>query len=74
MFNTDKHIEVAITLDYLSAAYEDLGDYQKQKELLEQALAIKEELCSCEFEIAKTLSDLGNAYENIGEYNKQRSR
>jgi tetratricopeptide (TPR) repeat protein len=35
------HTSVAITLTNLGAAYSDLGDYAKARDVLERALAIK---------------------------------
>merc|ERR1711964_866854 len=67
------HREVASTLTNLGSAYGALGDAEKQRELLERALAIDErEYRPNHREVAITLTNLGNAYGDLGDAEKKR--
>ena len=60
-------------LIWMNDGYGDLGDPQKQKELLERALAIQEKHYGPDhFEVAITLVNLGNAYGDLGDPQKQK--
>jgi len=57
----------------LSIACRRLGHYQKQKELLERELSIKEREYGPEHvEVAETLYNLGNAFGDLGDYPKKK--
>ncbi len=61
------HREVAITLTNLGNAYGDLGDAERQRDLLERALRIEERVYGPDHrEVAITLTNLGNAYGDLG--------
>ena len=65
------HPEVAKTLNNLGAAYCSLGDYAKQRDMLERALAIKERAYGRDHpEVAITLGNLGDLYRVLGDNSK----
>ncbi|WP_438456569.1 tetratricopeptide repeat protein [Wolbachia endosymbiont of Kerria lacca] len=60
-------------LTWMSDGYSDLGNPEKQKELLERALPILEKYYGGEnVEVAITLGNLGNAYGDLGNPEKQK--
>merc|ERR1712164_201547 len=66
-----EHVAVAVTLSHLGSALGSLGDYQKQKELLERALSIQEREYGPEHvRVAVTSGSLGNAFGDLGDYQK----
>ena len=66
-------LKVAVTLTNLGNAYGSLGDYQRQKELLERAITIEEQHYGPNHpEVAITLTNLGNAYGSLGDYPRQK--
>jgi tetratricopeptide (TPR) repeat protein len=68
-----KSMEAGWALFELGSAYQDLGDYAKQRDLLERALPIMErEHGKDNTEVAVVLGNLGNAYGNLGDYAKKR--
>ncbi|KAH8094059.1 hypothetical protein JL720_4048 [Aureococcus anophagefferens] len=74
------HREVVFALKHLGGTYGSLGDYAKQRDLLERALAIQERTLAIQereygrdhVEVAGTLMGLGNAYGSLGDYAKKR--
>ncbi|KAK7253710.1 hypothetical protein SO694_00002359 [Aureococcus anophagefferens] len=74
------HREVVFALKHLGGTYGSLGDYAKQRDLLERALAIQERTLAIQereygrdhVELAGTLMGLGNAYGSLGDYAKKR--
>ncbi len=60
-------------LNYIADGYSSLGNAEKERELLEQALAINERhYCLDHPVVAVTLTNLGNAYYRLGETLKSR--
>ena len=58
----------------LGVAFGDLGDNQKQKELLERALSIQERAYGhAHVAVALTLCKLGVAFGGLGEYQQQKA-
>ena len=56
----------------LGNAYGDLGDYKKQREMLERVLAITEKHFGPDHpQTGKILNNLGNAYGYLGDYGKK---
>ncbi|MBV0899303.1 MAG: tetratricopeptide repeat protein [Wolbachia endosymbiont of Fragariocoptes setiger] len=54
-------------------AYENIGEYNKQKELLKKALEIeKKHYGNKHIKVATTMINLGNIYGMLGKYNKQK--
>ena len=50
-----------------------MGDYSRQRELLERALVIDERTYGRDHaEVAPTLNNLGNVYSDLGDTNKAR--
>ncbi|CAE7433018.1 NPHP3, partial [Symbiodinium necroappetens] len=67
------HLWVAMTLSNLGNAYGELGDYQRQKELLERCLRIGEQHYSADHpKVVMTLSNLGTAYGDLGDYQRKK--
>jgi tetratricopeptide (TPR) repeat protein len=65
--------EVGVALFHLGLAYYDLGDYAKNRDVLERALPIYErEYGSDHAEVADVLNDLSIAHMGLGDYAKQR--
>ena len=57
----------------LGNAFGGLGDYQKQKELLQRARSIQERAYGTEHvEVAATVSDLGSVFGGLSDYRKQK--
>ncbi len=69
-----KNKENILLLQMTADAYDCLGNYNEQKELLEEALAIKVKHYQTRehIDVAGTLNNLGNAYGSLGNYNKQK--
>jgi len=64
---------LAAALDDISIVHMRLGEYEKQKQLLERALKIKETHYGTDHpETGITLTNLGNACGDLGEYEKQK--
>ncbi|WP_410542233.1 FxSxx-COOH system tetratricopeptide repeat protein [Wolbachia endosymbiont of Tetranychus urticae] len=60
-------------IELMRDGYYDLGNYKRQKELLEKALPIFEKRYSSNHvEVAKTLGNLSNTYGDLGDPNKQK--
>ncbi|WP_254229498.1 tetratricopeptide repeat protein [Wolbachia pipientis] len=60
-------------IELMRDGYNDLGNYKRQKELLEKALPILEKRYSSNHvEVAKTLGNLSNTYGDLGDPNKQK--
>ena len=67
------HWQVAITLGNLANAVGDLGDTERQRELLERALDIQESHYGSDHRrVATTLNNLANAVGNLGDPERQR--
>ena len=65
--------EAGVALFNLGCAYMGLGDYAKQRDVLERALPIYErEHGSDSAKVAGLLNNLGSAYCRLGDYAKQR--
>ena len=55
----------------LGAAYEELGQYDKAKDVLKRALKIEEQHYGHDdFEVARTLENLGNVHTELKDYEK----
>ena len=64
---------MAITMTNLGNAYGALGDFAKQRDLLERALKINEAYFGENHKnVAISLTNLGNAYGAVGDAGKQR--
>ena len=64
---------MARTLNDLAVAYGRLGDYTRERDLLEEALKIEEaHYGKNHFEVARTLNDLAVTYGRLGDYTKER--
>ena len=65
--------EAGVALFNLGCACMGLGDYAKQRDVLERALAIEERAYGRDHpEVAITLTNLGNAYGTLGDHAKKR--
>ena len=63
----------AVGLGNLASAFFRVGDYQKQRDLLERALSIAERAYGPErVEVAVMLRNLGSALGSLGDYQKQK--
>ena len=67
------HLNVAITLNNLSNAFEKSGAFARQKEILERALRITELHCGSDhWHVAAVLTNLGNAHGHLGDHKQKR--
>ena len=65
---------LASTLANLGAAYQELGQHEKAKDVLERALKIKEQHYGQEhFKVVKTLGNLGAAYGQLEDYDNAKN-
>ena len=71
---SSEHASVAKTLSKLGQACRDLGEYQKEVELLERCLRIQEQQHGSEhLEVANILVDLGTVYGRLKDYKAQQA-
>jgi len=69
----DNDLAQALLLDIAADAYHELGSYEQQQQLLQEALAIKDKHYGSEHkEYSKTLVNLAIAYGALGDYVKKR--
>lgn len=69
----ENYQRLAQALSYLGNVYKDLGDHQKAKELLEEAITLyKQHAPFDRIGITRALTYLGDTYKNLGEHQKAR--
>jgi FimV-like protein len=69
----DTSAETSVLKNNLASAYEDLGDYDKARDLLEQALeSALENFGDKHPSVAAIQSNLANVYRELGDYEKAR--
>lgn len=69
----ENYQRLAQALSYLGNVHKDLGDHQKAKELLEEAITLYKQHASFDhIGITRALTYLGDTYKNLGDHQKAR--
>lgn len=69
----ENYQRLAQALSYFGNVHKDLGDHQKAKELLEEAITLYKQHASFDhIGITRALTYLGDTYKNLGEHQKAR--